>query len=502
MNNLLKYMSILAVCVATSTSASAESVLRIGLNDEPDGLDPTFSRAYVGRIVLGALCDKLFDISPDGKVVPQLATKYEWADDKKSVTLDLRPGVKFHDGTPVNAEAVKFTLERYKNTPGSFRRTEINDVQSIDVLSETQLRLNLDEPYAPLITALTANSGFIISPTAVEKEGDKFAANPVCAGPFKFESRVAQGKITLTRNAEYWDKDNIHYDKVEFLPISDSTVRISNLRAGELDILERVSPSDLAQLRTDPNIRVADVPGYGYYSIRFNINNDKKSALFGKNPALREAIDVAIDRKTIVDVVFNNEFKPGNQAFSPGSFYYNAELPMQNGDPAKAAEILTKAGISAPEFTLLAPAERDRQEAAQVVQAMLLSAGINMSIETQENVTMLKNASEGNFQAYISYFSGRLDPDEHIEPYFSCAGPRNDQRYCNEDFDALLAEGRATSEPNDRKQFYDKAVAKLVEDRPALPLWHPVLFFGHNAKIEGFKPYPDGVVRFSGLKDK
>src|SRR5712692_9776134 len=128
-------MAAIATMLLTTVPASAQNVLRIGLNDDPDALDPTISRAYVGRLVFAALCDKLFDVTPDLKIVPQLATGYEWAADHKSVVIKLRPGVKFHDGEPFNAEAVRFNIERHLTTPGSFRKPEIADITSVDVLN-------------------------------------------------------------------------------------------------------------------------------------------------------------------------------------------------------------------------------------------------------------------------------------------------------------------------------------------------------------------------------
>src|SRR5207247_1198268 len=146
---------LLATLLATAGPAAAQSGLRIGLNDDPDALDPTISRAYTGRLVFAALCDKLFDVTPDLKIVPQLATGYEWAADSRSVVIKLRPGVKFHDGEPLNAEAVKFNIERHLTTPGSFRKTEISDVKSVDVVNDLTIRLNLSQPLVPLLATLT-----------------------------------------------------------------------------------------------------------------------------------------------------------------------------------------------------------------------------------------------------------------------------------------------------------------------------------------------------------
>src|SRR5213083_2160996 len=139
-------MGLVALTLLAAAPASEQSVLRIGLNDDPDALDPTISRAYVGRLVFAALCDKLFDVTPDLKIVPQLATGHEWSADHKALVIRLRPNVKFHDGEPLNAEAVKFNIERHLTTPGSFRKTEIGEVQSVDVVNDLTVRLNLSQP--------------------------------------------------------------------------------------------------------------------------------------------------------------------------------------------------------------------------------------------------------------------------------------------------------------------------------------------------------------------
>src|SRR5215470_15341870 len=178
-------------------STLAETVLRIGLNDDPDALDPTISRAYTGRLVFAALCDKLFDVTPDLKIVPQLATSYEWGPNQRSVVLKLRPGVKFHDGEPFNAEAVRFNIERHLTMPGSFRKSEIGDIASVEAINNLTVRINLSQPLVPLLAALTDRAGMMVSPKAAKELGEKFGTRPVCSGPFKFVERVAQGKIEL-----------------------------------------------------------------------------------------------------------------------------------------------------------------------------------------------------------------------------------------------------------------------------------------------------------------
>jgi peptide/nickel transport system substrate-binding protein len=489
----------LATVLLVAGSAAAQSVLRIGLNDDPDALDPTISRAYVGRLVFAALCDKLFDVTPELKIVPQLATGYEWAADQRSVVLKLRPGVKFHDGEPFNAEAVKFNIERHINLPGSFRKTEIGQIASVDVLNDLTVRFNLSEPLVPLLAALTDRSGMMISPKAAKTLGDKLGAQPVCAGPYRFVQRVAQGKIALERFTDYWDKASIHVERVEFVPITDSTARLASLRSGDLQMIERVSPTDLAEIRGDNRVKVVGVPELGYQMIPLNVANGPRSKTLA-DVRVRQAIDLAIDRETLIKAVFNNEYIAGNQWVSPTNAYYNARLPVRSRDVAKAKQLLREAGQPNLTFTLIVPPERDRQEAAQIIQAMLAEAGITMTLHTQENVTMLTNGRKGDFEAYFTFWSGRPDPDGNVFTHNTCKGAQNDSHYCNADVDALLTKARQVPEPAERKKLYDRATEILLRDMPRLHLWHRRVFTGYSAKITGFTPYPDGIIRLRGLK--
>src|SRR5262245_49909959 len=223
----------LAFGLAAGT-ASAQTNLRIGLGDDPDGLDPTTSRFYTTRIVFAALCDKLFDIDEKSNIVPQLALSHETSADGKAVTIKLRPGVTFHDGAPFDAEAAKYSLERHLNMKGSFRKPELGSVEKVEVVDPMTIRLILKEPFSPLLAQLTDRAGMMVSPRAAEAAGDKFGLKPVCAGPYKFVERVQQDRIVVEKFADYWNKDQVFIDKITYLPIVDSTVRLANLQSGGL----------------------------------------------------------------------------------------------------------------------------------------------------------------------------------------------------------------------------------------------------------------------------
>src|SRR5471032_217120 len=216
MRNSMRRFIMAALAAFAVTQASAQT-LHVGLRQDPDLLDPTLGSSYVGRIVFSGLCDKLFDIDEKLNIVPQLATSYEWKD-PTHLLIRLRPGVTFHDGEKLDAEAVKYKLNRDLTAKGSMRRGEVNSIETVDIIDPLTVMLNLRAPSSPLLAQLTDRAGIMISPKAAEAAGDKFGLHPVCAGPFAFESRVAQDKIILKRFPGYWDAANVHFDEVVYQP--------------------------------------------------------------------------------------------------------------------------------------------------------------------------------------------------------------------------------------------------------------------------------------------
>src|SRR5688500_3222130 len=275
-----------ALGLAAAASVANSQNLRIGLAEDPDVLDPTMARTFVGRIVFAGLCDKLFDLDEKLNVVPQLATSYEWSADNRSREITLRGGVTFHDGEKMDAAAVKYNLERHKSMKGSNRRGELAVVSSVDAVDASTVRINLAAPFAPLLAALTDRSGMMVSPKAAEAAGEKFGAKPVCSGPFRFVERIAQDRIVLERFPNYWNKGQIHFDRIVYQPIIDATVRLANLRSGQLDFIERVGPSDVPGLRNDNRFKLARIVELGYQGITINV---AKSDLAQKNPLGRDA---------------------------------------------------------------------------------------------------------------------------------------------------------------------------------------------------------------------
>ena len=475
--------------------------LRIGLAEDPDMLDPTMARTFVGRIVFSALCDKLIDVDEKLNIVPQLATSYTWAPDGKALTMKLRSDVTFHDGEKFDAAAVKFNIERHKTLQGSNRSGELRPVTSVDVIDPTTVRLNLNAPFSPLLAALADRAGMMVSPKAAQNNAN-FAAAPVCSGPFKFVERVAQDRIVFEKYANYWNKDAIHFNRVVSTPIPDATVRLANLRSGQLDFIERVATSDVAKLATEPRFKISKITEVGYQGITINLGKSDKAQAnpLGKDNRVREAFELSLDRQGIVQVAMDGEAVAGNQWVPPSSSFYIKSNPVPKRDVAKAKALLQQAGIPNPSFTLMTPTTSDAQKIAQVVQAMAKEAGFDVKIQSTEFATSLNLADKGDFDAYVLAWSGRADPDGNVYSFLACKQPLNYSGYCKPEVDALLNEARSKQNVADRLKAYEQVNKFAQTDNPILYLYHRNWLWAYNAKLTGVREVPDGLPRLTGLK--
>src|SRR5215213_4469980 len=492
-----------AALLSLQAGAHAQSTLRIGLAEDPDILDPSLARTYVGRIVFAAFCDKLFDIDEKLNIVPQLALSHETSADGKEVTIKLRPGVKFHDGEAFTAEAAKFSLERHLTFPGSFRKPELAAVDRIDVVDPLTIKLALKAPYSPLVAQLTDRSGMMVSPKAAKEAGDKFGLRPVCAGPYKFIERVQQDRIVFEKFADYWNKDNVHIDRIVYLPLVDATVRLANLKSGGLDLIERVLATDLKDVQKDPKLKLSSAIELGYQGLTLNVGKDKAKGPLSQSAKVRQALDLSIDREAINQVVFNGEFKPGNQWVNPDHPYYQKAFPVRPRDIAKARALLKEAGLTAPvNVDFMVPKGAETEAVAQVIQSMAAEAGFDMKIRVTEFATSLKQAEAGEYQAFMLAWSGRIDPDGNSYVFLKSGGPQNYSAWSNAAADKALDEARLVTEQAQRQAIYEKLAKLVLDEEPILYIFHRRLLIAHTNKLEGYKQMPDGLVRVVGLKLK
>lgn len=484
--------------------AFAQGAIRIGLAEDPDVLDPTLARTYVGRIVFASICDKLFDIDAKLNVVPQLALSHETSADGKAVTIKLRPGVKFHDGEALDAEAAKYSIERHLTMSGSFRRSELSQIDKVEVVDPLTIRLLLKAPFSPLIAQLTDRAGMMVSPKAAKEAGDKFGQKPVCAGPYRFVERVQQDRIVVEKFADYWNKANVHIDRITYVPITDSTVRLANLKSGQLDLIERALATDIKDIRANAGFKLASALELGYQGITINTGKGEAAkGPLGSDARVRQAFEASIDREVLAEVVFNSEFKPGNQWISPLNPYFQSSIPIPKRDLAKAKKLLAEAGVSMPiPVDFMVANNPETRQVAEVIQAMAAEAGFAVKIRVTEFATSLKEAEAGNYQAYMLAWSGRTDPDGNIVSFVQTGAPNNYSAYSNAGVDAALAEARTKNDPAVRKAIYLNAASQLARDLPVIYLYHRLVIIAHRNNLQGYEQMPDGLVRVIGLKVK
>jgi peptide/nickel transport system substrate-binding protein len=479
-------------------SSTPPGTLYVALEAEPPELDPNLSSAYVDRQVMASLYDKLVDIDQDGEIVPMLARSYEVSDDDLVYTFHLREGIKFHDGTEFNAEAVKYNLDRYQEED-SVRSTEVEPIESVDVVDEYTVRVTLSEPFAPFLAVLTDRAGIIASPKAIEENNGRISKDPVGTGPFEYVERVRGDHITVKKNPDYWREGVPKLDKIIYRGIEDENVQYQNLQSGELDLIDSIPPVEFKSLQESGDYKVSIEPGLGYQGFDLNVTQPPFD-----NKALRQAVYRLVDREAIVKAALRNVMgEPGNSPFSEQSWAYSEDsdrYPEPSVEEAKA--LLEKGGEpDGFSFTFKIDPSPLNQQIGQIIQNNLKPAGIDVKLEQLEFGTLLEDASSGDFEALYLGWSGRIDPDLNIYNFTVTNGDFNYSGYSNPEVDRLLNEARRTSDRDRRKELYTQVMEILHEDVPYVYLYHnnQTTDFAMQPTVTGFKPYPDGILRLAGV---
>jgi peptide/nickel transport system substrate-binding protein len=295
----------------------------------------------------------------------------------------------------------------------------------------------------------------------------------------------------------------VFIDRIVFLPIVDPTVRLASLKSGSLDLIERVLATDIKDVRADKNLVLVTAPSLGYQGITINIGGDKAGGALSKSAKARQALDLAIDRAALNQVVFNGEFTPGNQWVSPANPFYQQAFPVRARDLDKAKALLKEAGATTPiPVDFMVPKGAENEAVAQVVQSMAAEAGFDMKIRLTEFATSLKQSEAGDYQAFLIGWSGRTDPDGNLYIFHKTKAPQNVAQYSNADVDKALDDARLVSDMQKRKAIYEGVTKRILEDDPILYLYHAKVLIAHNVKLDGYKQMPDGLVRVIGLKFK
>ncbi len=491
-------LTVALLALTPAIPALAGGTLRIGLNEDPDVLDPAQGGFFVDRIVFAATCDKLIDTDAKGDFVPQLATAWQWSPDGMSLTLTLRNGVRFQDGETLDADAVKATIARDQTAPESVRKGELKPVSAVEVVDPHTVRFVLGAPYAPLIAVLADRAGMVLAPQAIARLGKDVANELSCAGPFKLTQRVPQDRIVVDRFPGYWNAGAIKLDRIVYQPIPSTTVRLVDLKAGQLDMVERLQPTDIAAVQADPKLQLITTTALAYETISLNVAHGSHAATFA-DQHIRAALEASIDRAALNQVVMNGLFVPSTQFEAPHTRYWDPEHPVPPRDLAKARMLLQQARVEHPSFTLQVGNNPVAEQTGQVIQAMAGEAGFRVKVQAMEANAALAAEQAGNYDAALVLWSGRPDPDGNVSIWLACNGFLNWGKYCNPAFDDLLAKARSVNDVPTRQALYRKVVDMYLHDMPHIVLYHYKWLWALSAKVSGFTPTPDGLIRPQGI---
>lgn len=479
--------------------------LVMALSSEPDRLDPTTSSSLYTRYVMQTMCQKLYDIDANGEITPMLATAMpSISKDGKTVRISVKDGVKFADGTDFNAEAVKTTIERGLNLEESSRSAELGPINTVKAVDDQTLEVTFDQPFAPFTAALADRAGMIMSPTALKKEGDDFGDAPVCVGPFKFQKRIAQTSIKVVKDSNYYDADSVHLDSITYQIMSDANIRAANIRSGDVQVADSISPQDVDALQEEKGIGLLQSNSLGYQGLTVNMgfgdNPDNFKTPLGQDPKVREALSMAIDRKALVNTVFNGWFSPACSGIAPDSpFASKASNECVDYDPEGAKKLLKDAGVELPlKVNMKVSNTQDTLRFAQAIQAATKEAGFEISVQPMEYTALLDAQDRGDYELIQLGWSGRVDPHGNLYTFHYPGAGNNVTGEDDDKLSDLLTRAGEATDMKERNDLYGQASQRIAEINSIIYLYRQKNLTAYTDDVAGIEVYSDGVVHLSG----
>jgi peptide/nickel transport system substrate-binding protein len=488
--------------------------LTIALASDPDVLDATLARTLDAGQVLIPMCEKLYRMDAHLNIVPELAAAMPtFSENKKTVTIRLRKGIRFNDGTPFDAAAVKQTLERDKTLPGSADASDLAPISSIGTDGTSTVVLHLANRFAPLTANLAYEAGMIMSPQALDKLGTNFGTDPVCVGPFMFKDRVAGDHITLVRSPYYYARSKVHLDSLVYRIITDPSARVQNLLAHQIDFAT-IAPTDLQSVMHDSSLHAIKAVGLGYTGITINIGNkngvektyENVGTPLARSTDLRRAFALALDRNLLNRVVYGGTQQPGCFPWPPQSPYSAAAkgIPCSlTANVAAAKAAFERSGATAPlDVHLLIGSDTTSERFGALIQEMEKGVGFNVILDPTETATEFSRSEAGDFETLVNGPAGFIDPDHNIYEEVNSKGSFDFGGYANATVDEATNRGRSIVDPAKRLAWYHVALVQLMKDVPVIYLFHGVSFYGVSANVVGLHVYADRLIRpqFAGFE--
>ncbi|UYN99800.1 MAG: ABC transporter substrate-binding protein [Devosia sp.] len=468
--------------VSPVAAQTPPNVLIVGQIAEPASLDPHVSTAANDfRIAVNIYDGLVRNTSGTLEIEPALATDWTISDDGLEYTFNLREGVSFHDGTPFNADAVKFNFDRMLDESHPFADTGpfplsffFSSVESVEVVDDLTVKFTLNEPFAPFMSNLASPTGLIVSPAAVEQFGADYGRNPVGTGPFKFEEWQSNTRVVASRNDAYWDGAPA-LEAAIFRPITDANTRVAEMLSGGIDVLLETPPDNVAQFRDDANYQVVEAVGPHVWYVMLNA----KEGPFA-DVRVRQAVNYAVNKESLVNDVLQGTAEVSAGPIPPAfNWAYNEDVDPYPYDPDKARELLAEAGAEGASVTFLVTeggsGMLDPVPMGTAIQADLAAVGLDVEIQTYEWNTFLSEVNPGLEGKADMAEMAWMTSDPDTLPFltlrtaaFPAEGGFNSSYYSNPEVDALLDQARLSTDPEERAELYKQVQAITHEDAPWL----------------------------------
>jgi peptide/nickel transport system substrate-binding protein len=484
---------------SSTTKAQSGGKINVGLSQDLITLDPLQSSAFVDRQVMYNIYDTLVQVNAQNEIEPDLATSWKYTTPTR-LEFTLRTGIKFQDGTPFNAAAVVFNINRILTDQASPRYSEISSVKSVQAIDDTHVVFNLKTSFSPLLATLTDRAGMILSPTAIKKLGANLTNDPVGAGtgPFEFSKWVKNDYLTIVKNPGYWQKGAQgqalpYLSSITYHPITNGTQEYANLQTGTIQVADSVDPMDVASAKSNPDLVYKQIPALNFYGIEINA----KSAPLN-NIHVRQAIEYGINRQEILNSVLKGVGTVANGPIPPSSWAYDPNFVPYTYDIAKAKALLAQAGYpNGVSFTMLiASGSPLIAQEAQFIQAELQPAGIKVAIKQLTAAAELNQAEADNYQAAMFFWSGRPDPDGDIYTWFHSGGGLNNTQFSDPQVDSLLDAARVSNDQSVRKADYQKVQQVILQDATFVFTYHGVAVQATTTNVKNFVVQPSAIMDF------
>jgi peptide/nickel transport system substrate-binding protein len=458
------------------------------IGGEPDQLDPHVTTSGFTFTVMENVYDTLVQPNADLEMEPALATEWETSQDLLTWTFQLREGVTFHDGAEFGADDVVASYERIaEEGQNAFRLDAVDDFEATGDLEVT---MTLNRPAPNLLAQLGAFKGMAIVSADDLDAGADLNTDPNGTGPFAFESQSGDA-ITVTANDDYWAEDGPFLDGIEFRVVPDETVKLTNLETGEVDWIDTVPPQNIEGLEGSDAVTVESVPSNDYWYVAFNTTREPFD-----DPEVRRAIRTAMDIEEITTAVRFDAATPNQTAIPPSSFWYHEYAPFET-DVAAAGQMLDDAGVANLSIDLMVTSEfPETVTAGEVIASQLSEVGIDVQIRTEDFNTWLADQGEGEFDAFMLSWLGNIDPDDFYYAQHHSTGVNNFHGFEDAEVDQLLDDARVEVDEEERKDLYDQAAERIVDQVSYLYLYNPDLVQAWLPEVTGYEARADQATRF------